>query len=193
MAERLPVPTSAGVVVGSPQRTRFLAGALRREAGLCLLERSQPASSRRFRPLAPLSRCGCSAPKPCSARSPFPMLRIASVSRAIVRPGEYVSDVTSSSSAAALTLAPLRTSARVVATPTPSSCRSRGARARVHSRSFARSSALQIRIRSRHVATFWVSDSFEILSSTWKWIAFPRDPTGALSSRRHSCSEIPAS
>lgn len=24
-------------------------------------------------------------------------------------------------------------------------------------------------------------------SSTWKWIAFPRDPTGALSSRRHSC------
>jgi hypothetical protein len=33
----------------------------------------------------------------------------------------------------------------------------------VHSRSFARSSALQIRIRSRHVATFWVSDLLEVL------------------------------
>jgi hypothetical protein len=27
------------------------------------------------------------------------------------------------------------------------------------------------------------------LSSTWQWIAFPRDPTGALRARRHSCSD----
>lgn len=26
-----------------------------------------------------------------------------------------------------------------------------------------------------------------VLSSTWQWIAFPRDPAGALRARRHSC------
>lgn len=54
---------------------------------------------------------------------------------------------------------------------------------------FARESCARIRIRSHHVATFWVSDRSPILSSTWQWIAFPRDPTGALRSRRHSCSD----
>lgn len=28
-----------------------------------------------------------------------------------------------------------------------------------------------------------------VLCSTWQWIAFPRDPTGALRARRHSCSD----
>jgi hypothetical protein len=28
-----------------------------------------------------------------------------------------------------------------------------------------------------------------VLRSTWQWIAFPRDPTGALRARRHSCSD----
>jgi hypothetical protein len=44
----------------------------------------------------------------------------------------------------------------------------------------------RIRLRPRHVATFWVPDLFGVRSSTWQWIAFPRDRTGALFSRRHS-------
>jgi hypothetical protein len=63
----------------------------------------------------------------------------------------------------ALTLVRERTSARAVATPTPSSCRSRGARARVHSRSFARSSALRSGFAPATSRPFWVSDLLEVL------------------------------
>jgi hypothetical protein len=61
----------------------------------------QPASCRRFRPLTCLVTMRLPRARSHLARGPLPALRIASVSRAIFRFGEDVSDVTSSSSAAA--------------------------------------------------------------------------------------------
>lgn len=47
----------------------------------------------------------------------------------------------------------------------------------------------RIRLRSHHVATFWVSDRRRPFLRLGSGSRFPRDPTGALRARRHSCSD----
>jgi hypothetical protein len=119
---------------------------------------------RRFRPLTPLSRCGCPAPDPCPARGPPPALRdryrcrcdrFASggdVSDVTVRRGSCDPDVFHRVDLAALArVAP----AIVLTIP----------------------AALGVRLRSS--PGWWA----------WRLDRVPRDRTGAASPRRHSCGE----
>jgi len=159
-----------------------------------------PRPIRRLRPLTSSSRCGCLAPNPFGSRPSARTFSIASVSRAtarlgggrlgrhliVERCGSYAPPVkerpTRRCNAERLLRVDLAARAReaqcFVCTNAPFS--------RVHILSDALCTDPASLPPRRDLLGL---GPYPVRSSTWQWTAFPRDPTGALRARRHSCSD----